>query len=734
MSQRIRTGVWTAAAIAAVVGVGLSGKESAERTAPKVVIISLDGAQPALFEKYFRTGVLSTDKGVGRLRARGVRADQNVTATPSITAVSHIAIATGSTAAHNDISGNSIHPVAGTIGTTLSGFGAPIGGYQISPLGPAPFPTAEPLWVQLRNMGRKVVTATWPGGDGADIRIAGTLVQASSAGRTTDYTVPFGAFGGLSAQGFQLGAASFAPADGTLTSQLAAAGRQSFSPVQVTTAPVETVFCAPALTSTCGATNAFGRTLRYDIKVAALDTTNDGALNYDTLAFFDGTRSIPTGPFALPSTGAAFAKHGGTSANFFFEGSGNRVGTAFFVAALAPNLSSVRFARYAANFIPRNAPVVNVVDDVNEQVGFWGAQPDFRIPERLSAGFTSFSDAELEAIYKDQVATFVDYQTRVALRAIAANPGADLVMIYIEQPDGSGHQFMLTDRRQATNPSDPTSIGIPGSPAGATGQDAAKAARYAQYLAFAYKAANDAVERIVGAVGVDKHGEPQSDVFVVSDHGMAPFHTAVRLDTLLASAGINTALLGIRTTGPAANIYINLEGRESGGVVSPAAYTMLVDNIASVLRSARDPNAYYNPAAADLFSHVWTRSGGCGRPGFCTDEQIGQDSGDIVALMTEGYNFDGTQSPAVSRLGDALPVTSVYSVPNFYGAHGHDSELPSMSAILYAAGPHLKQGMKLPLVHNIDIAPTVMQILGVEPARTMDGEVIGKMLKKGKTD
>jgi len=31
-------------------------------------------------------------------------------------------------------------------------------------------------------------------------------------------------------------------------------------------------------------------------------------------------------------------------------------------------------------------------------------------------------------------------------------------------------------------------------------------------------------------------------------------------------------------------------------------------------------------------------------PGFCTDEHIGQDTGDVLALMAEGYNFDGAQS------------------------------------------------------------------------------------------
>jgi arylsulfatase A-like enzyme len=70
----------------------------------------------------------------------------------------------------------------------------------------------------------------------------------------------------------------------------------------------------------------------------------------------------------------------------------------------------------------------------------------------------------------------------------------------------------------------------------------------------------------------------------------------------------------------------------------------------------------------------------------------------------------------------------VYSVPNFYGAHGHNSNLQSMSAIFYAAGPSLKQGRKVDVLRNIDVAPTVMEILDVPAAPTVDGEVIPKIL------
>src|SRR5262245_58384333 len=700
------------------------GKE--RRRNPQVVVISLDGAKPDLIQHYHRTGVLDRRKGLGALARHGVAAEQNVTITPSVTAAAHIAIATGSISAHNDIPANTYHPVGSTIGTSLSGFAAPIGGYQIAPVAPAPHPTAEPLWVRLRDAGKKVVAATWPGAEGSEIRIAGQLVQGA-ADRTVDYSVPFGAFGGIGAQGFERTAANFAPATPALVEQLRAAGHRSHSPVL--TAAVETVLCSP--TGSCGS-----GTLVYNIRVAALDTKNDRRTAYDLLVFYDEAVGVLPGPFALPSTGPAYVRENGTSGKFYFEGSGNKVGAAYYVTRLAGDLSTVRFMRYGANFIPRNPAVLAMVDDINNNVGFWAPQADFRIPERLSPGFTNFPDLELEAAYEDQVRTFVDYQTKVALRGIAQVPDADLVMVYIEQPDGSGHQFTLTDPRQPTDFTNPASIGRPGNPAGAIGQDMDKVRRYRDYVAFGYQQADRAVQRILDAIGTDRDGEPKRDVFVVSDHGMAPFHTAVSLRNLLVKAGVDVSRIGIRTTGPATNIYVNLQGREpaSGAQVAPANYQALVDQIAAALNAASDPNTYYNPAGGKLFSHVWTRPMGCAQPGFCTDENIGQDSGDVLALMAEGYNFDGIQGNGLQRLGDALDPAPVYSVPNFYGAHGHDSALPSMSAILYAAGPSIRSDVRLRRAHNIDIAPTVMEILGVPPAATVDGEVLHRILKDRRRD
>lgn len=702
---------------AAGVFAGAAFAEPAEKAAkpPKVVLISLDGARPDFIQNYLKSGVLPADGGIARLVASGAVAERNVTANPSLTAVSHIAIATGSTAVHNDIPANSFHPVAGTIGTSISGFGAPIGGYRISPTGPAAEPTAEPLWVQLRKAGKTVVAATWPGADGATVSINGAVAQAAEPTRMVDYTVPFGVFAGVSTAGFSLDAAAFSE-DKDVAQAVKATGRKSYSKI-LSTGVVDTFSCASQLPATCS-TGTPALDVGYQIRVAALDSTDDGVKNYDTLVFFDAKTGVVSDDAKAPSTGSAFAKVGGPSAKFFLEGSGAKAGLAFFAASVAPDLASVRFIRYSAYYIPRNAPALAAVDDINKKVGFWAPQPDFRIPERLSAGLDGFSDAELEAAYQDQVDTFVAYQGEVATRAIKKSPGVDLVMIYFEEPDGSEHQFLLTDKRQATDSRDPNTIG--------NTQDKTKVQRYADYVANAYRRADEAVAKILDLTG------PETNVLLVSDHGFAPFHTTVNLFNILKNAGVDTSKLSVRTSGPAANIYVNLAGRENGGTVSAADYATLVEQVAQVLRKAKDGNDRFNGDLKKnkLFTNVRTRPDDCGQPGFCVDKHIGQDFGDVFAQLDLGYNFDGQQTPPVKRKGDpaADAATVELSTPNFYGAHGHDSELPEMAATFIASGPGVRSG-QIEMVRNIDVAPTIMRLLGVTPADTVDGRALNKVLK-----
>ena len=80
------------------------------------------------------------------------------------------------------------------------------------------------------------------------------------------------------------------------------------------------------------------------------------------------------------------------------------------------------------------------------------------------------------------------------------------------------------------------------------------------------------MQRIIDAVGVDSAGKPNSNVIVVSDHGIDIFHTAVNMTAFLASQGFDPARVRAVTSGPAVNLYINLQGRELNGTVSQTEY------------------------------------------------------------------------------------------------------------------------------------------------------------------
>ncbi|MGH9893805.1 MAG: alkaline phosphatase family protein [bacterium] len=264
---------------------------------------------------------------------------------------------------------------------------------------------------------------------------------------------------------------------------------------------------------------------------------------------------------------------------------------------------------------------------------------------------------------------------------------------------------MNTDPRQATS-----SIG--------PNEDRTKIRRYREYLRRAYQVADDAVQRILEAVGQEPNGRARSNIIVVSDHGFAPFHTAVNINNLFASHGLDPTKVRAVTSGPTVNVYINLQGREPDGIVSREEYIALQGQIVGFFEQLTETNPNYSLGAENphIFEKVYHRplpaditdpSFGLG-----TNEFIGQDGGDVFALLNVGYNFDGTQSPVILRLGDPSVTAPVFSVPNFYGAHGYNPKRRRMSAIFIASGPDIGMGT-IEMARNIDVAPTVLKLLGV---------------------
>jgi hypothetical protein len=198
------------------------------------------------------------------------------------------------------------------------------------------------------------------------------------------------------------------------------------------------------------------------------------------------------------------------------------------------------------------------------------------------------------------------------------------------------------------------------------------------------------------------------------------------MNALLISAGIPSNKVRAVTSGPAVNLYINLTNREPNGIVSREEYTALQQQLIALLQGFADTNPTYTLGAPSVgvFDKIYPRPlpADINDPSFGrgTTEFIGQDSGDVFAILRTGYNFDGTQVPVVIRQGDPVVTTPVLSVPNFYGAHGYDPEIENMSSIFFAAGPDIGQGV-LPRVNNIDIAPTIAKMCNVETYAAVDG-------------
>jgi predicted AlkP superfamily phosphohydrolase/phosphomutase len=135
------------------------------------------------------------------------------------------------------------------------------------------------------------------------------------------------------------------------------------------------------------------------------------------------------------------------------------------------------------------------------------------------------------------------------------------------------------------------------------GHDPKAAAEFAGEIDRWYVEIDRIVGEVVAAVG------PDTRVFVVSDHGFAPFRRGVNLNNFLMAHGLLVplkesgpgTLFGLKTGIPdewsetkayamgLGNLYLNLEGREMLGIVKPADADKVLAEIERDLRALVDP-------------------------------------------------------------------------------------------------------------------------------------------------
>jgi len=61
------------------------------------------------------------------------------------------------------------------------------------------------------------------------------------------------------------------------------------------------------------------------------------------------------------------------------------------------------------------------------------------------------------------------------------------------------------------------------------------------------------------------------------------------------------------------------------------------------------------------------------------------------------------------------------------GSHGYLNTDPDMSAIFIAWGAGIRKGIQVPEIRNVDVAPTIARLLGIE-MRGVSGHILANVL------
>jgi hypothetical protein len=96
---------------------------------------------------------------------------------------------------------------------------------------------------------------------------------------------------------------------------------------------------------------------------------------------------------------------------------------------------------------------------------------------------------------------------------------------------------------------------------------------------------------------------------------------------------------------------------------------------------------------------------------------------DLVLVARDGCAVSG------SGAGDEFVVPVTGSVSRGY--HGYLASNPKMNAVFIASGRGIKSGVKLGMVDNIDVAPTIARLLG-QRLPGAEGKVITEILSTTK--
>ena len=397
-----------------------------------------------------------------------------------------------------------------------------------------------------------------------------------------------------------------------------------------------------------------------------IDSSDDGTANYDTVILnTDRSGADPAQTLGVAEWGSLILlEHAHAGADFLIQ-----------------EITAETVTLYHTGVEHNTAHPPELLDALNEKFGCFPAGGD---AYALEDGWITEEDflyqLEKQSVFMAEVSAWV-YTTY--------HP--DLLMTWQDPFDSAGHQFFMTDPLQFEYSPE----------------------RAEQYLAY-YRRAAAMADRSLGIM-LDAFDLENTTLLMVGDHGMAPIHSVVYVNTILEQAGLLTldssnAVVLSKTkafaiaSGGAIHVYINLVGREKGGgTVTAEEYPAIQAQIIDLYQDLVDPLTN-----APVFQRVLPRS---------ELAPLGLDhpnSGDVFAQAVPGYHLDAWRGNDY-----------IFTPADFYGQHGYDSSLEEMHTIFIAAGAAVPvAGEIIPSIRVVDYAPTIALLLSLDPVGTVDGTAI----------
>ena len=641
----------------------------------RMIFFSADGMRPDYVDKYARS--MPT---FSRLKREGIRGDNGMLSqAPPNTGAGWNTMMTGAWPGVTGSQNNSFHKVGDTILTRSR----PYDYAQIQ---------AETLAEVAEKSGKKVAMLEWVGSLPTP-RIRGPVVefnnQYSGRGVIASYDIP-----GVNQElARELGVINNKV---TLTDAAGWTGApESFSPAKQTELLVTT--------SVPSGTQSLRDEARYSIYI--YDSTNDGKTNYDRIAIpTDESRNLGTqqrviiGPqqwaeikLQLPQATAP----------------GNRI-AGFYIKTvdLAPDLS--RFRLFFSNVQRGRARWIE-------------REPGFNLEDYIAVNFPTYTAADFGPIevglvddptYVEQGLMWSNYASAVSNYVLKEyNP--DVVFAGVPTTDEFSHQYMA--------------LGTPGTPVSGKGNPR-DVSRYDGFIRMAYEEADKTLARLISLM------PRNTAVFSGADHGFAPHWKGINANQVLADAGLLTFDSSGRVNpdakaiayiaGGAANIYINLAGRERAIPVpnaNPAAnypqvaqadYEKVRQQIIDAFANLRDTDGA-RPIDR-IFRKEETRN--LMTEGVVQHLMHPTRTGDVVVFALPPYQYDA-----------AAAGTKLSDVP-FYGQHGYMPDMVdlkrniNMHAAFYAWGPNINRGVVKGMT-VVDMAPSAAFYLGIQAPEQAEGNI-----------